>query len=98
MRKILCWMAWLFFFIVLLAFGKAHGESWSMQNKDGGKIVITDKRCTNFTYLSEAYTYAADGTVIKSCWTVINGAVHVVYYNGSEKVYPITSFDPETSL
>jgi hypothetical protein len=98
MKKILSIMIWLLFFILLLSFGKAHAESWSTTNEAGGKIVITDRRCPHFTYLSEAYTYAADGTLIKSCWAVIDGAIHVVYYNGSEKVYPIYLFSPETSM
>ena len=78
--------------------GNAEAEAWSMPNQAGGKIVITDRKCPHFTYLSEAYTYAADGSVIKSCWAIIDGAVHVVYYNGSERIYPITLFSPETTL
>lgn len=93
-------------FVILASFGialyflcgNAEAEAWSMPNQAGGKIVITDRKCPNFTYLSEAYTYAADGSVIKSCWAIIDGAVHVVYYNGSERVYPINLFNPETTL
>ena len=98
MRRVLFWMAWAFFFALLVVFGKAHAEAWSMPNQAGGKIVITDRKCPHFTYLSEAYTYAADGSMIKSCWAVIDGAIHVVYYNGSERVYPISLFSPESSL
>jgi hypothetical protein len=84
--------------IYVLAVTYARAEAWSMPNQAGGKIVITDRKCPNFTYLSEAYTYAADGSVIKSCWAVIDGAIHVVYYNGKERVYSISLFSPETSM
>lgn len=96
LKFILIWTIAVFIYVVTASHVRA--EAWSMPNQAGGKIVITDRKCPNFTYLSEAYTYAADGTVIKSCWAVIDGAIHVVYYNGKERVYPISLFSPETSM
>ena len=93
------------FLLVLIAFllavafiDDARAEAWSTPNQAGGKIVITDRKCQYFTHLSEAYTYTAEGEVIKSCWTVVDGAIHVVYYNGQTRVYSISLFSKELSL
>ena len=98
MIKYFKFIFWAALFLVLVSYGKAHAESWSMPNKAGGKVVITDKRCPYFTYLSEAYTYTSSGDVYKSCWTVVDGAIHVLYYDGSEKIYDIKYFNPDTLL
>ena len=98
MMKYFTFLIWAALFLILLSYGKAHAESWSMDNKAGGKVVITDRKCKYFTHLSEAYTYTAAGDVYKSCWAVIDGAIHVVYYDGTEKVYPIKYFSPQSDI
>jgi len=98
MIKYFIFIFWVVFFLFLVAYGNAQAESWSMDNKAGGKIVITDHKCKYFTYLSEAYTYTANGDVYKSCWALLDGAIHVVYYDGSEKVYPIKYFSPQADI
>ena len=98
MIKYFKFIFWVGLFLILVSYGKAHAESWSAPNQAGGKIVITDRKCTYFTYLSESYTYTAQGDVFKSCWAVLDGAIHIVYFDGSQKVYPISNFHPDVKM
>jgi len=98
MIKYFKFIFWVALFLVLVSYGKAHAESWAMDNKAGGKIVITDRQCKYFTYLSESYTYTSEGNVYKSCWSVVEGSIHVVYFDGSKKVYPIKYFSPQAEI
>lgn len=80
---------------------KAQGTVLVAPNNDGGEIVLTTRDCetdgVNYTqkypHLRQAYTYGERSRYSEGCWTIIDGMVHVLYFNGnSRRVYPLDGF------
>ena len=88
----------LFAIAMLLLSIDAWADSWSTPNQGGGKIVVTDRRCPDKSYLSYAYAYNADGTTFKGCWALLDGKIHVVFKGQPERVYEINGFTQDTNI
>lgn len=80
---------------------KADSNVLVSPNNDGGEIVLTMRDCEtdgiNYTkkypHLRQAYTYGERSRYSEGCWTIIDGMVHVLYFNGnSRRVYPLDGF------
>lgn len=74
---------------------KAYSKEWEVNNKVGGKIVLTDQKCPRgANYGKLAYNYDASGTMGRGCWALkVRGArVLVVWFNGNANVYPADIF------
>lgn len=72
----------------------AWADSWAMANKAGGEIVLSDRACSDKKGkgLLEAYNYSSGGKYLEGCWTVFDGMVHVVWFDGTRYTYPLDSF------
>jgi hypothetical protein len=55
----------------------AEAIMWSM-NTEGGKIVLTDERCSNKTG-NIAYILSQKSDTITGCWTSDSVAIHVLW-------------------
>jgi hypothetical protein len=72
----------------------------SMPNQGGGKIVLTDERCTvggkNYPSLNRAYNYTSAGYTMDGCYTVEDVTVVVVWElangDGQKMRYPASNF------
>jgi hypothetical protein len=76
----------------------AQAESFSMPNKNGGEIVISDRTCMHngksYDPLKQAYSYW-NGGYLEGCWTLEDNMVKIIWLvNGqpSTRVYNITDF------
>jgi hypothetical protein len=76
----------------------AQAESFSMPNKNGGEIVISDRTCMHngksYDPLKQAYSYW-NGGYLEGCWTLEDNMVKIIWLvNGqpSTRVYSITDF------
>ena len=80
--------------IAALTAAPAMADTFAMPNQAGGEIVITDRKCTDKDGrgLLEAYNYSSGGRMLQGCWTVIDGMVHVVWFDGTRYSYPIENF------
>lgn len=60
----------------------ALADSWSMPNKSGGEIVITDRECRHngkpFSTLNQAYAYS-NGSYTEGCWTVQDDMIKIIW-------------------
>jgi hypothetical protein len=72
----------------------ALADTFAMPNQAGGEIVLSDRACSDKKGkgLSEAYNYSSGGRYMEGCWTVIDGMVHVVWFDGTRYTYSIDSF------
>lgn len=87
---------------LLGSIGVANAESWSMNNRDGGKIVLTSDVCvykgTTYKNLNNSYSYGSDSEVINGCWKMRDGNVFVLWSAPStkdgyvERIYSPSSF------
>ena len=75
----------------------ALAESWSIPNKNGGEIVITDRPCVvrgkNYENLREAYSHW-NGGFMEGCWTITDGMARIVWLTGDGEVrlYELANF------
>ena len=57
-------------------------DSWSMPNKSGGEIVITDRECRHngksYSGLNQAYAYS-NGSYTEGCWTVQDDMIKIIW-------------------
>ena len=67
-------------------------DSWAIQNKAGGEIVLTDRKCPSSPTILRAYYYTSTGQVREGCWTVLDEQVRVIWEDGSQYIYPINDF------
>lgn len=85
---------------LLLATASAQANSWSMPNKAGGQIILSDAPCAdqaNGSGLLEAYAYTPDGTRTAGCWTVIDNLIHIGWGQGRRSVFQQDRFIPEAT-
>lgn len=78
--------------IAALVAAPAMAESWAINNKNGGEIVITDRPCTGYKNLRFGYSYSDTGKTFTGCWTLIEDRVYFVYDDGTSYTYPASSF------
>lgn len=86
-------------FALLFFSNIAYAESWFIQNKGGGEIVITSQTCKadggKYTELRHAYSWTTE-LYQEGCWYLIDGNIHVIWVhkdNTRERmVYPIGNF------
>ena len=80
MRKLLIALA----IIPVLAQAEATFE---LKNQIGGKMILTDVRCTNGTgYI--AYSTMSGYSTLTGCWTADSEFVHVLWSDGDLRSYP----------
>ena len=80
----------------------ALAESFSMPNKNGGEIVITDRICTrngkSYDPLKQAYSYW-NGGYLEGCWTLEDNMVKIIWMTTGDpsiRMYNITDFTRKT--
>ena len=60
----------------------AMAESFSMPNKNGGEIVITDRTCTHngksYDPLKQAYSYW-NGGYLEGCWAIEDNMIKIIW-------------------
>ena len=82
--------------IALVASFAAQAETFEASNNAGGKIVLTERDCvvSGKTYSGwyAMYSTIPSGDLVRGCWTVADKRVHVVYNDGTSRVYDIDSF------
>lgn len=70
----------------------------SMPNEAGGAIVITDEDCIfkgkKYDNLNKIYFYMADGTTGSGCFYFMDGLIHALWDDNTERKYPAKSFTP----
>jgi hypothetical protein len=70
----------------------------SMPNEAGGAIVITDEDCIvkgkKYDLLKKIYFYTPDGTTGSGCFYFMDGLIHAIWEDNTEKKYPVKSFMP----
>jgi len=69
----------------------------TLNNKAGGKIVLTDDPCIhkgkNYDKLNRAYNYGSAGYTSEGCWGVEDETVIVYWIDTDQKMrYPVTAF------
>ena len=85
----------LLFGLVMLVSGYAIADTWVMGNQNGGQIVITDRLCTGYKHIYQAYSYSDKG-YLEGCWTLMDGKVHIVWSNNvGRRVYEMNDFIPD---
>ena len=83
---------------LLLCAGIAHAETVAtLNNKAGGKIVLTDKACIHkgvtHDKLNFVYNYGSTGYSSEGCWAIEGEVVVVVWFDSEGTMrYPITNF------
>jgi hypothetical protein len=70
----------------------------SMPNEAGGAIVITDEDCfvkgKKYDLLNKIYFYTPDGTTGSGCFYFMDGLIHAIWEDNTERKYPAKSFIP----
>lgn len=94
MRKLLIALA----FIPALAQAEA---SFELKNQSGGKMVLTDIKCTNSNgYV--AYSTMPNNTTLTGCWSADSEYVHILWSDGDFRSYPAKAWTfigkPKTNL
>lgn len=80
----------------------AWAAAFSMPNKNGGEIVITDRVCTfnneDFHGLRNAYSYW-NGGYLEGCWLIVDEMIRIVWFRpggGHDvRMYNFTEFKPK---
>ena len=81
----------------------ALADSWSLPNKNGGEIVISDRDCRyngkNYSPLKQAYSYWSSG-YLEGCWTIEDGMVKIIWKNpdgsADTRMYPLQNFSQKS--
>jgi hypothetical protein len=83
---------------LLLCAGVAHAETIAtLDNKAGGKIVLTDRPCVHrgvtHDKLNFVYNYGSSGYSSEGCWGIEGEVVSVVWFDSQGTMrYPIANF------
>jgi len=86
--------------LLVLSCQPAHARSWELPNEAGGKIVITTRPCPNAVApdLLEAYSFATGGRVVRGCWALIDGLVHIAWGYGVRRIFRVEDFTPADAV
>jgi hypothetical protein len=67
----------------------AHADAiFETPNQGGGKIVLTDELCRDNSH-KLAYSMIAGADTILGCWAADSQYVHIGWYDGSLRSYPV---------
>ena len=77
---------------VLLLSTVAHAESWETTNQNGGKIVLTDTKCTSEPSKMVVFSQANNGPTLFGCWFYAEGYAMVKWSDGDIRAYPENLF------
>ena len=88
MKKLIC-------ITVLAVACMAQAKTWSMPNRAGGKIVLTDRECATEPALREMFAYADEGSVRSGCWAFLDNMVRVRWSNGQQSAFDAANFKAE---
>ena len=80
----------------------AFAAAFSMPNKNGGEIVITDRVCSykdqDYKTLRAAYSYW-NGGFIEGCWLIVDEMVRIIWLREGGgydvRMYNFTDFSPK---
>ena len=61
-------------------------------NDGGGRIALTDLKCTRIQNTFIAYTYISNGKSLMGCWTSESDRVFIQWNDGDLRSYPIDTF------
>ena len=85
--------------IALMFPAVALADSWSLPNKGGGEIVITDRDCivkgTNYSPLKSAFSHTNE-MYMDGCWYLEDGMVKIIWDmrgNPERRAYRIEDFN-----
>lgn len=75
----------------------AKTQVFVMPNTGGGEITLTFRPCVingqTIDGLREGYTWSQRSAYQRSCWTIVDGNVHVLYLETKDRmVYPLNEF------
>ncbi len=78
---------------LLMAIGTAHAATVAeSRNKGGGKMVLTDIKCSSQTgYV--AYSVVPNQSTLGGCWFVDDQFVHIRWSDGDYRAYPIENWE-----
>ena len=78
---------------LLLFCGVCHAENIAYTgNNSGGYIVLTDSVCAKDKAMKFAFSTSSSGSTRSACWTADNLFVHIVWWDGDVRSYPINIF------
>ena len=84
--------------VLALCFGLAQAETIAtLKNKAGGYIILTDvatDRCRGF--VGAAYATMENNQTTWGCWFSDDMMVHIRWYDGDTRAYPIDDFSVNT--
>ena len=64
-----------------------------VQNRDGGRIIITDQDCDGKVFLKQAYATDAQGDAHFGCWTFNKVYIRIKWMDTPRAInYPISLF------
>lgn len=89
---------------VLTQTAVAQDVTFSIPNGGGGEIVITARPCIvdgeNYVALREAYSHSPGAPVLRGCWGMMDGDVHINWINPDgttdHRVYAVRNFRPKS--
>lgn len=61
-------------------------------NDGGGRIALTDLKCTSIQNTFIAYTYISNGKSLMGCWTSESDRVFIQWNDGDLRSYPMNIF------
>jgi hypothetical protein len=71
----------------------AHADKWlEVQNKTGGKILLTSAECPGKASMRRMMSTAPNNPTMFGCWTMMAEIIHVVYDDGTAYTYPLDAF------
>lgn len=78
--------------LVALVAAPVHAANLGyLQNKAGGRIVLTDEKCQDNKSLI-VYGTTDEGQTLWGCWTYVEPDVFVRWENGKVYAYPVSEF------
>lgn len=85
--------------IIALALAAMHANADTVfiaENKAGGTINLTDNTSTScpkgyFVYYSTGKS--VNDNIDRACWRYVDGNAHVMFKNGTERMFPIDRFE-----
>jgi hypothetical protein len=77
---------------LLLLSTTAYADSWESPNKIGGKIVLTDTKCTSEPTKMVIFSQSNEGPTLFGCWFYAEGYIMVTWNDGDIRSYPSDTF------
>ena len=78
---------------LVMAASSAHAEKWmEVNNKSGGKLILTTEPCKDKPALRVMMSTAPNKPTLFGCWAYVAGQVHVVYDDGERYTYDPAAF------